>query len=439
MSREADYTIKGFIYQFNKTLEHVFSEPDGTEITVEGIIEDIDVISKDFTKAIQCKYHETKEKYKLSDISKPILQMLVHYSKNKKKDIQYILYAHFSDEEIGEKEITKTDVENILKSKDKSYLKYISTIKPPKDNTIKKLLSKPKLDSAEKKQIVDYYNSATDLDLSINIDDFLKSEKFKFEIGQSFDDLINDIKKLITENSSFSKEDIDDLFYPNAIQIIANKSILHNSEDRKIINTEFIRNLEKSKKTAISRWTRELTSYENLLKNRRIQLKTNLQKNHRLRYFLFNEKSIINFESEIVKFISNYISKYHYKLKLHNKTPIFCIKTENKLLLSNIESRLHKKGVSFENGIKGNIFFQIEFLKEPKTIQNPSWKEFNIRICGYTDETLKAINSEKPDDLFIIGKREFKEIDKQDINTECIEIKNFNELQYLLLLSENYD
>jgi len=438
MNREADYTIKGFIYQFNKTLEQVFSEPNGTEITVEGIIEDIDVNSEGITKAIQCKYHETKEKYNLSDISKPILQMLVHYSKNKDKDIQYILYAHFSDEEVGGKEITKTDIETILKSKDKSYLKYISTIKPPKDDAIKKIISKSNLNSAEKKQITDYYNSATDLDLSISIDDFLKPEKFNFVIGQSFDDLINDIKKLIKEKSSFSTEDINDLFYPNAIQIIANKSILHNSEDRKIINTDFIRDLEKNKKTAISRWTRELKSYENLLKNRRLQLKPNLQKNHRLRYLLFNEKSIINFENEIVKFISDYIGKYHYKLKLHNKTPIFCIKTENNSLLSNIENRLHTKRVSFENGIKGNEFFQEEFLKEPKTIQNPSWKQFDIRICDYTDGTTKAINSKKSDDLFFIGKRDFKEIDKQDINIENIEIENLNELQYLLLLSDNY-
>ena len=126
MNREAAYTLKGFIYQFNKTLEQVLSAPKGSEIEVEGIIEDVDVHYKGHTKAIQCKDHETKGKYKLSDISKPILQMLVHFADNKIKNIQYILYAHFSSETIGEKTIPKTDIESILKSKDKSYLKYIS-------------------------------------------------------------------------------------------------------------------------------------------------------------------------------------------------------------------------------------------------------------------------------------------------------------------------
>ena len=123
MNREADYAIKGFIYQFNKTLEQVLSEPYGTEIRVEGIIEDIDVVSAGFTKAIQCKYHETKQGYKLSDISKPILQMLIHYANNKDKNIQYILYAHFSDETEGEKTISKSDIETILK-----FLKQITAI-----------------------------------------------------------------------------------------------------------------------------------------------------------------------------------------------------------------------------------------------------------------------------------------------------------------------
>jgi hypothetical protein len=194
MTREADYTIKGFIYQFNKTLEQVLSEPSGTEITVEGIIEDIDVVSAELTKAIQCKYHETKEKYKLSDISKPILQMLVHYANNKDKDIQYILYAHFSDETEGEKTISKSDIETILKSKDKSYLGYISTLKPPKTKEIQELILKTRKNADDIKSIISYYGTATDLELQIDIDKFLKSEKFKFVIGKSFDNLIIDIK-----------------------------------------------------------------------------------------------------------------------------------------------------------------------------------------------------------------------------------------------------
>lgn len=439
MSREADYTIKGFIYQFNKTLEQIFSEPKGTEITVEGIIEDIDVVSKDFTKAIQCKYHETKEKYKPSDIAKPILQMLVHFSKNKDKNIQYILYAHFSGEEVGEKVFPKIEVETILKSKDQSYLNYISYLKPPKCTIIKELLLKSKKSGEDKKNITEYYNTATDLDLIINLDDFLKPNRFKFIIGKTFDDLVSDTKKMLETECRFSKLDIEEIFYPNAIQKIADKSILHNSDDRKITNTSFISDLEKSKKTAISRWTKELQSYSTLLKKRRGQLKINLQKNHRLRYFLFNVESIENFEDEIVQFIANYIEAYHHKIKLHSKTPIFCLEVENNEIFPKIESRLHQKGLTIENGIRGIDFFEAEFLREPKVISNQNWREFDLRLCPYIEETTKAMNSKKSDDLFLIGKQDFEKIDKQDINIEFLEITNLNELQYLLLLTDNID
>jgi uncharacterized protein (DUF2164 family) len=439
MNREADYTIKGFIYQFNKTLEQVLSEPNGTEITVEGIIEDIDVVSAGLTKAIQCKYHETKEKYKLSDISKPILQMLVNYASNKEKDIQYILYAHFSDETEEEKTISKNDIETILKSKDKSYLKYISILKPPKTQAIKDLLLKSKKSAEEIKTITAYYKTATDLELQIDIDEFLKPEKFKFIIGKSFDSLIVDIKQLLETKSGFTKVDIEELFYPNAIQKIANKSILHNPDDRKINNTNFISELEKNKKTAITRWTRELLTYSALLKKRRGQLKSNLQVNHRLRYFLFNESNIEDFENKIVKFISDYIGKYHYKIKLHSKTPVFCIKTENDNLIPQIESRLHQKGLTFQNGLKGNDFFQGEFLREPTIINTKSWREFQLRICNYNIDSAKAINTKKSDDLFLIGKEDFEQIDKQDINIEVLEVSNLNELQYLLMLTDNFE
>jgi hypothetical protein len=368
MNREADYTIKGFIYQFNKTLEQVLSEPNGTEVTVEGIIEDIDVVSAGLTKAIQCKYHETKEKYKLSDISKPILQMLVHYANNKDKHIQYILYAHFSDEKEGERTISKSDIETILKSKDKSYLNFISVLKPPKTKAIKELLLKSKRSAEDIKIITTYYGTATDLELQIDIDKFLKLEKFKFIVGKPFDALIVDVKQLLETKSGFTKVDIEELFYPNAIQKIADKSILHNSGNRKINNTNFISELEKNKKTAITRWTRELLTYSALLTKRRSQLKLNLQANHRLRYFLFNESNIKDFENKIVKFISDYIGKYHYKIKLHSKTPVFCIKTDNENLISQIESRLHQKGLKFQNGLKGNDFFLGEFLREPAII-----------------------------------------------------------------------
>jgi len=432
----ADYTIKGFVYQFNKTLEQLLIEPEGSEITVEGIIEDIDVVTPGIIKAIQCKYHETKNNYKISDIAKPILQMLVHYSRNIDKNIQYILYAHFPNESLGAKTVSKTDIETIMNTSNKKYIvNYISVLKPPDDTSIEQVLSKSKKNIEDIKRITDHYAARTDLSLLFDIDEFLKPEKFKFIIGHSFEDLVNNTKRLLQENSIFSVDDINDLFYPNAIQIIADKSIKHIQEDRVLEKKNFIEKLESTKKVAISRWTKELSTYEGLLKNRRNQLKNDLQQNHRSRYFIFNSEDIEKFDNEIVKFISDYLNKYHYKIKLHSETPLFCIKTSSDDIVDEIESRLYLKGINVQRGIKGKIFFQDEFLREPerKVIQN--WFEFRLRLCKLDSDTINAINSKKCTDMFKIGRIENEQIDLQDINIERLDVSNFTELRYLLLLN----
>jgi hypothetical protein len=67
-SRVANYPIQGFIYQFNKTLLAILDSTDDAKVTVEGLIEDIDIIEPLKTTAIQCKYHESQTDFSLSII-----------------------------------------------------------------------------------------------------------------------------------------------------------------------------------------------------------------------------------------------------------------------------------------------------------------------------------------------------------------------------------
>lgn len=76
MSRTADYTIQGFIYQFNKSLSELLANEQEAEITIEGIIEDVEVEVDDNIEAIQCKYHEAEDSFTLSNVYKSILQVL---------------------------------------------------------------------------------------------------------------------------------------------------------------------------------------------------------------------------------------------------------------------------------------------------------------------------------------------------------------------------
>lgn len=96
--RQADSTIKGYLYQFNKSLYEILSAEENTSIVLEGVIEDIDIHSTSGITTIQCKYHEDS-KYQISSVAAPILEMLCHYCESVYlgKAVSYILYAYYSE------------------------------------------------------------------------------------------------------------------------------------------------------------------------------------------------------------------------------------------------------------------------------------------------------------------------------------------------------
>jgi hypothetical protein len=109
----------------------------------------------------------------------------------------------------------------------------------------------------------------------------------------------------------------------------------------------------------------------------------------------------------------------------------------NKLnLISSIESRLFSKSVRVETGYKGEKFFQEAFLREPQRIIKNSWFEFHLRLCKLTPETTETLNEKTCHDFFIIGKEIDLGLDLQDVNIEHLDVSNFKEIKYLLLLTE---
>ena len=83
--------------------------------------------------------------------------------------------------------------------------------------------------------------------------------------------------------------------------------MLKDDAERKITKEEMITELKLLKKTAISRWTKELANYKKLLTHRRRQLSTILNHNYRKRCLVFNPVDIDNFDDEIVVFIKDFV------------------------------------------------------------------------------------------------------------------------------------
>lgn len=93
------------------------------------------------------------------------------------------------------------------------------------------------------------------------------------------------------------------------------------------------------------------------------------------------------------------------------------------------------KNISIETGYRGNKFFEEAFFKEPLRIIADNSVEFKLRVCTYNDSVIKALNSKKGDDLFIISRKKYEELDTRDVNVERLEINSIDELRYLLYLT----
>lgn len=391
MGRSADFTIQGFIYQFNKTLLEVLAAPEDGVVTVEGIVEDIEIVADDITKAIQCKYHETNGAYTLSAIYEPLLQMMHHFHLNSKGKVEYVLFAHFPNQ--TSITVTKDDLNKVLASTNKNFKSHIAELKD-----------------------------------KVDLDGFLV--KFKAEVGPTFNKLVSQVHAQM-KALGISEPDIETLAYPNAIQVIADMSIKHDASLRTITKKTLLDILHRVKSTAISHWTLSLKTRKAVLLARRKQLKANLGTNTRLRYFLLHAQTLNDFDSRIVLFIKAYLDKYHCK-PAHISTPIFCLNTTEENFKA-IELRLVQKDISFNDGIVAGVFNAALFLRDP--IISKEKREFSLRILRFeSNESL--LNKRKADDLFVLGSGGYSGLSAADVCIEELATNSFPEIYYMIGLSD---
>ncbi len=397
-TRTADYTIQGFIYQFIVTFHKLLVSVNDEEITVEGIIEDIDITTPTGQEAIQCKYHESKQKFTLSTIYKPVLQMLCHYKKNPTANIKYRLHAHFPNETVGSnKVLTKEELDSILESKAVDLKTYITELSGFKGGN-----------------------------------EFLK--RFTIEFGASLADTEKTVIVCLS-SEGFTTEDVTEIFYPNAIHTIAELSIQHEENKRKIKKTAFLNELRKKKKTAISRWTKELQSYEKLLTQRRKQLYNILQENTRKRAIVLDTHYLSGSEDKIPMLMKEYIDKYNNKIRLH-QCPVFSLIC-NEGTLNKIWAALNTKKMRVERGIVAGVFDINHFLREPmKSFKDGGNVEFNMKLCNHDNDFETVLTKEDFDDLLLISDKKFPFEEQVTCNIEKIKTSEFNEIRYLLSLTK---
>lgn len=397
MTRVADSTIKGFLYQFNKTAKVILEKQNNETIIVEGIIEDIDVISPkdedDIIEATQCKYHEAKD-YTLSLIYKPVLQMLHGFS-NGKSAANLIIFIHTKDKQACQTKITESELDECLATTNKGLQGIIQGINKP-------------------------YNKS----------EFLAT--LTIEFGPSLETLELDVKKILA--AEFPPQfDIDGLVYPNIISTISKIATNKTDEERKTSKRTLIGNIKKTGQLVFTKWIYYTKSKDNALKTSRKIIHESLSQNHPQRYIYISPKGVFDFNEQVVNFISNFLSKYHHK-PAHTSTPLFII-AEQKTVIDDIVVRLFKKGIRSVTGYMGSEFFVNELLKPPMREKSklPQDSEFRVRLCDASKMT-HILDIAKPDHFYLITNSPAYLTDKLDTNIYQIGVDNFSDVEFIFSL-----
>lgn len=426
--RQANSTIKGYLYQFNKSILEILDADDEATITLEGVIEDIDIQLPNATSTIQCKYHDDS-KFTMSSVAAPILEMVCHYNECVAlgKSTHYILYAHYSEniEEFDTTAFEKHISTTISKELQLSYFHKIYTIP---DTTILELANKPKKSKADKDKILSYYSLNKSV-LNICVDWSKFWECFTYEQAEDFEELKEKVIQKLCEQTD--RKTAEELYYPNAFSMVANISAKKDTEDRMVDKQTFIDELKSKESVLITKWMLAGVDKKKILQAKKQHLSSQFSLNTAIRAFVFSEHFHTAYEEQIIPFIQEYIAKY-YKKKTLQRPPLFIFENGSDIIQKVILG-LHKYQKAVNSGMVGSVFMPDSFINNTDCSS-----EFVCKIASLENITTEILESCNVNQLFIIGDIAI-DLSSSNYYTEQIEIEELNTLRYLVNLERNLE
>ena len=359
--RSAISTIKGYFYQFDKSILEILEQSNETDmVTIEGI-EDIDIENSDERNFIQCKYYE-KTDFDNSIIRKPIQLMFRHYLENrtepKDKNFTYRLYGYYNK---GHEKLLELTTEN-LKIYFLDFSKYGVIDESGNSNYQIK----------NKKGEVIFEETVEDDD----IEDF-KNHLFIDIKADSYENQIEKIKsKIQNDLSDYSEEDIE-LIYFNALKIIKDLACEHNIEKRQISKKEFWDRI-KTKNYYFERWMSELLEWKNykkIIHKKYFPRVSNLSPAHR--FFL------LDCQGENVNNVKNVISEIlrKYSRLTHQFSPyVYLYNTLNVDFVTELKGKLYEDGFFFKDGFP---FKNSKFRFQEMLIKPDKFNGISVRILEH--------------------------------------------------------
>jgi hypothetical protein len=357
-NRSADASIRGYVFQFNKTISDILTTSG--PVAVEGI-EDLDIHSSNGFTAIQCKYLAA-QKYSPSKVRRPLSMMLAHFLEEKPAK-NYVIYAHFSDTSESRKSYTVEEIRECLKYR-------------------------------EAKKEVDFFRERKIKNETIRI----FSKRFELIFGPNIVDQEKRLKFLLQAQLGCGVAEACDLYYPRAFTALTRIASESSPAKRLVKKADFIAELQETEHVfnalyfrykGAQQYLREIAA---LLKQRK-----SLQRSNRI-IFLIGENKKNGLTAPTIAKLIQEIKALRFTFK--DAIPwTFCLACQNEKFIFEIKSELCKVGHVFNDGGEPYRFNLDLFQRSPIVVATKKGKGSHIEASSFHSRviSLKALKKHKAD------------------------------------------
>lgn len=355
-NRSADATIRGYLYQFERTIAQALGQGSDAVFRLEGI-EDLDVLDDGCINAVQVKYHESLKTVTPKALAKPLYEMFESFRLDQK--LTFTLYVYSPNGLKDFRKLTERGVEDAFSSES----------------------VKQKIGYSDR-SLFAAFASAVRLVEGV-------------EIGAQRDALAKQIAKAL----NCDLEEARGFHLPRAVHFVSRVACNKDSQKREISRRELIEEMH-GKDFYYHKWMSDYISESRLIKLVSKQLKA---------ASIFSEEQfpVVGIEVaadgiEAAIEIIQYLSAYYLRNGTQNTSPASIVVNElDKGVLDELKSELLKStDINFNDGYAAFGFDLARFKEYPvvNTLGVALKKaSFSVRLASL--ETYAAIGGEERKDL----------------------------------------
>jgi hypothetical protein len=366
--RTAGPAIRGYMYQFDKTIIELLAADSETVITIEGS-EDYDRASRGMYESVQCKYLQA-QKFSLPLIRDAIMPMLADSTKN--CDHWYKLYIHCGD------------MSNFTPKLDIDELKKCLT-KKPKGRPPVHLFAK--------------YSE-------VQLSGF--SARLTLEEGESYDRQKQEVMDALMREFKCTEADCQDLFFPASRDAIAELAIKTSVSDRSISKAEFI-NRTNRRHCMYTRWHAQQVGQDKFIAamTRRVKAaRAVLAIKERLLVIRYREANCL---PDCARLVIGLGKNSYGPGSIRTSRPWTVVVDAKDSEIVDLKRALLSEGVIFNDGSE-HLLFQASQFDDPPVINTKNRgsridrASYYLRVVSYSTYVSQQTLLRRPDHVFSIGR-----------------------------------